>query len=405
MKPRVLLAWELGQNLGHLARLLTVAQVLNEAGAELIWAVPEQALHDPRLAEAPGLKTLAPAALMRGPKNKAPPSVHSYADILALAGFTQGHVIHQRVQAWHAVFAQHHIHKAILDYAPTAQWAAYVAGLPAAQITNGFDSPPADCPVFGVTQRGPMLDARNATQVAAVNQSLRDSLSQHETPTTNQQIESLTTPPGGALAALLNHPTRWYDCVSLTDPYGPRSDGIYVGPLGRLSHCVHVPWPEGGSPTSKKVLVYLRHEPVLRDVLQALSALQARVIAFWPDATPQALAKLNLSSCTISTQAIDLQTALPECDAVVNYGSAGLVSQTLLAGKPQLMMPSDVEKHLIATRVVACSGGVMLNARASSGQIQQAVKQILLAPCVAQRGDLIDQALQVVVQDFLAANA
>jgi hypothetical protein len=396
MKPRVLLAWELGQNLGHLARLLTVAQVLNDAGAELIWAVPEQALHDPRLAEAPGLKTLAPAALMRGPKNKAPPSVHSYADILALAGFTQGHVIHQRVQAWHTVFAQHHIHKVVLDYAPTAQWAAYVAGLPAAQITNGFDSPPADCPVFGVTQRGPMLDARNATQVAAVNQGLAESR--------NGAVHAFTN-DSTPVKALLNHPTRWYDCLSLTDPYGPRSDGIYVGPLGRLSRCVHVPWPEGGLPTSKKVLVYLRHEPVLRDVLQALSALQARIIAFWPDATPQALAKLNQSSCTISTQAIDLQTALPECDAVVNYGSAGLVSQTLLAGKPQLMMPSDVEKHLIATRVVACSGGVMLNARASSGQIQQAVKQILLAPCVAQRGDLIDQALQVVVQDFLAANA
>jgi UDP:flavonoid glycosyltransferase YjiC (YdhE family) len=205
-----------------------------------------------------------------------------------------------------------------------------------------------------------------------------------------------TTP----LAALLNHPTRWYDCVSLTDPYGPRSDGTYVGPLGKLSHCVQLPWPDG-SDTAQKVLVYLRSEPVLRDVLHALLLTKARVIAFWPDATPQALNTLNHASCTISTLAIDLQKTLPECDAVINYGSAGLVSQTLIAGKPQLMVPSDVEKHLIASRVVACGGGAMLHARASPAHIQQAVDRLLSGKQRLPLCEPINDELGRVVQEFL----
>jgi UDP:flavonoid glycosyltransferase YjiC (YdhE family) len=391
MKPRVLLAWELGQNLGHLARLLTVAQTLDAAGAELIWAVPQHALHSVWLASAPGLKTLAPPLWDQQAPKDSLRSVHSYADILALVGFAQPDVIKSRVAAWREVFTQHRIQKVVLDYAPNAQWAAYQAGLPAAQITNGFDSPPADCPVFGVSMRGPMLEKRNAAQLEAVNQGLAASLNSDVNWFTNS-----STP----LQTLLNYPTRWYDCLNLTDPYGPRTDGTYVGPLGQLSHCVQVPWPDG-PPTSQKVLVYLRQEPLMRDVLQALSLAKARVIAFWPDATPQALLKLSQGSCTISTQAIDLHKALPECDAVVNYGSAGLVSQTLMAGKPQLMMPSDVEKHLIASRVAACGAGLMLNARASSVQIRQAVEQILLAPSIEPSSDLIHKALQLVVEDFL----
>ncbi len=364
MSTRVLLAWELGQNLGHLARLLAVARVLHQAGAELIWALPEHALQSSSLAQAPGHKTRAPSSGFHLQKSLAP-SVHSYADILALAGFTQADVIQRGVQAWHALFAQHRVNKVVLDYAPTAQCAAYLAGLPAAQITNGFDAPPAHCPVFGVTQRGPMLDQRNAAQVAVVNQALLK---------TGLPSTLLATP----LHALLNHPTRWYDCLSVTDPYGPRSDGTYIGPQSGLSDCVRMAWPEG-EPASKKVLVYLRREPVLLEVLQALSALNARVIAYWPAATPQALTSLEQAGRSISPQALDMQVMLPECDAVVNHGSAGLASQTLLAGKPQLMLPSDVEKHLIAQRVVCCGGGTLLKIGARSVQIQPALEQLLSA--------------------------
>ena len=56
---------------------------------------------------------------------------------------------------------------------------------------------------------------------------------------------------------------------------------------------------------------------------------------------------------------VDMGQALAQADAVLNYGSTTTVAQTLLAGKPQLMLPSDVEKILVARKVVEQGAGLM----------------------------------------------
>ena len=41
---RVLLAWELGGNLGHVARMLALADQIEQAGDEPVWALPAHAM-------------------------------------------------------------------------------------------------------------------------------------------------------------------------------------------------------------------------------------------------------------------------------------------------------------------------------------------------------------------------
>ncbi len=58
---------------------------------------------------------------------------------------------------------------------------------------------------------------------------------------------------------MLASPLRWYDCIAETDPYGPRHDGVYVGPIGAPQHVVTVPWPSMNE-QGPKVFAYLRDE-------------------------------------------------------------------------------------------------------------------------------------------------
>jgi len=344
---RILLAWEHGRNLGHLSRLGAIAGLLAQSGTETAWAVPPAHLDAIKLGGNVRWYGASPhAAPTPTPTPNAGTPVRSFADVLAALGFVDETSLRRTVESWLQLFKDSNADGVVLDYAPAAQLAALLADLPAAQITNGFDAPPPHCPVFGIDVRGPMLDRRNAQQVAQLDRSI-DSVAR-----------SLGRATGSSLNALLRYPTRWYDCTEEADPYGPRSDGVYVGPTGQPEQAVQVDWPEGAA-DAPKVFVYLRDEAQVNAVLQALGRAGARVICAWPGASASALAQRRGPSRTVVGCAIDLSTVLQECDTVVNYGSTTLVNQALLAGKPQLMLPTDVEKWLVARRVAAQRTGIV----------------------------------------------
>lgn len=363
---RILLAWEHGRNLGHLSRLGAIAGLLAQSGSEIAWAVPPAYLDATKLcgkAQWCGASPRAPA--LPAPADRTP--ARSFADVLAAYGFTDEEKLRRTVESWLQLFKDSEADSVVLDYAPAAQLAALLANLPAAQITNGFDAPPPHCPVFGIDVRGPMLDRRNAQQVERLNCTI-DSVAR-----------SLGRTAGSSLDALLRYPTRWYDCTQEADPYGPRDDGVYVGPTGHPEQTLQVGWPEGAA-DAPKVFVYLRGEAQVAAVLDALRCIDARVICAWPGADNDAIQRMNGPGRTVAGCAVDLSTVLHECDAVVNYGSTTFVNQALLAGKPQMMLPTDVEKWLVASRVVAQGGGLAVRWPIAGDALKAVLRRLLHDP-------------------------
>jgi UDP:flavonoid glycosyltransferase YjiC (YdhE family) len=336
---RVLLAWEHGQNFGHLARLRAIAGHLGKLGIEVAWAAPPQALGavaeqaagdwlavSPRLAEPPSSDARQGMA------------AQSFADVLQSLGFGEEARLRGAIRRWLSIFEQARADAVVLDYAPAAQLAALCAGLPAAQITNGFDAPPASCPLFGITARGAMLERRNARRL------------EHLDDVIHRTARSFGRPSGEALESLLRYPVRWYDCISEGDPYGPRADVAHVGPIGSMPNAESIDWPAGPG-SAPRVFVYLREAACVTATLEGLEHARARVVCVWPDASEEALARVRKAGCAVVTHAVEPRSLLRECDAVINYGSAAFVNMALLAGKPQLMLPTDAEKWLIAHRV------------------------------------------------------
>ena len=344
-RMRVLIAWEHGRHLGHLTRLLALAEELRTQGAEVVWALPA---HQPQSMEAVQLAGWAAVWAPSTAPSTARAAPQSFADILSRFGFADEAVLVGQVQAWLDRMETLRIDRVLLDYAPAAQLAAHLAAIPAAQVTNGFDAPPAHCPTFGLSLRGPFIEQRNARVVAAV------------TDTIAAVGRRLVGKSGVGLQAMLEHPTRWLDCIPETDPYGaddrPARSGIFIGPQGQPANAVHADWPEGPGP---RVLAYLRGRSMPRLVLPALADYGAAVLCAWPDASDADIQEFSRARTRVIRAPIPLSTLLPKADLVVNYGSTGFVCQALMNGKAQLILPADAEKWLVARRVQALRAGVV----------------------------------------------
>ena len=131
--PRVLIAWELGEAFGHLARCLRLAQGLMARGHGVTLA-----LKDVRLPAgqrpAPGI-TVLPAPLTPQAGTGSSPPVN-YADVLRVSGFAEAQDVVARLNAWRGILTLAQPDVLVADHAPTALLAARLANIPHLSIGN-----------------------------------------------------------------------------------------------------------------------------------------------------------------------------------------------------------------------------------------------------------------------------
>jgi len=371
--PRVLLAWEHDRYFGHRARLDALAREFEDAGAEVVCALPKgqaplsgaRAATSRRHVPSPTLRQSFHATNVTSSSDRSHPAKHvqspgaaphhgtlrmapqSYADVLVQMGMTDVSALHGAVSGWTDLYATHHIDHVVIDTAPAAQLAALLCRIPAVHITAGFDAPPPECPLFGIGLRGPMLEDRKRDQLAALDHAFTAVAQRF-------QLRAEVT-----WRDWLAYPSRWLDVVAETDPYGPRDDALYIGPIGEAAHAMPFTWPERVAGRAR-VFCYVRDATTARATIAALRSIGSQSLVVWPDAPHADRVCAASAGITVIPHPVHLSDALSACDIVVNYGSPGLVTHAVLTGKPQLMIPLDVEKYLVARRVEAQGLGVMV---------------------------------------------
>jgi len=323
---RVLLAWELGSNLGHLSRLLPLASRLKERGHEVLASVRDLGLATEVLAPVGVRFVQSPAD---GRARAAPGQPRSYADVLLMQGWASMPRLWGLVQAWGNLFRLFRPAVVVLDYAPTALLAARILRQPCALLGTGFELPPLQAPL------GPFpgfegVTAENAR--AADAQALESA---------NRVLEAYQAAPLAALCDLFRTEYRWLTTFAELDQYGPRSKETYVGPIGSVDGGEPVTWPPG---FRHRVLAYLR--PGMEDPLRILRALAGE------------------------------RDAAVIC-VFVSYAPAGSVAQSLLEGVPQLMVPAHVEAQMTAVRVASLGAGLTLRGEVTEREIATALRHVL----------------------------
>jgi UDP:flavonoid glycosyltransferase YjiC (YdhE family) len=358
---RILLAWELGSNLGHLSRLLPVAQKLKERGHEVLVAGRDLMLATEILAPA-GIRFIQSPTVGGG--REASPQPQSYADILLLNGWESPPRLWGVVQAWGNLFRLFRPDVVVVDFAPTALLAARILALRCSLLGTGFEMPPLEAPLRAFPGfEGVALEKARTADAQALD-------------IANRVLEAYQAPPLAALCDLFRTERRWLTTFAELDQYGPRPEETYVGPIGNIGRGEPVEWTPG---YRYRVLAYLRPGMArLPEILRALAGeSDAAVVCAAPGISPEISQGLIRPGFQYVPRPVSFRALLPDASVLLSYAPAASVAQSLLEGVPQLMAPMHVEAQMTAVRVAALGAGLILRGRETELQMTATLRRVL----------------------------
>lgn len=364
----LLVVWEFGAHLGHLARLCPIAQTMLQIGWRIVFVVAHVAA-GAYLAKLGYAWRLAPT--MRHASARSGP-VLNFADMLLRVGFELPHAAAETVHRWQRLFDALQPEAILIDESPLALYAAHAWGLPTIVLGHGFEIPPPlpPLPCLAPWQWKAKADAmacEAALDACIVEMSQRVAVRAEGTAT--RHLGQLYRPDATALCT-------WPELDHLDRP-GTRLDQ-YVGPIwSDLPLMPDAAWPQKAG---AKVLCYLNLVDKRFDPLwQALTRRGANVLVISPAGNPQACAAARGWGIEVLEHAVQVCALLHDAAVVVGHGGMGITAMALAAGKPLLLLPAQMEQFILAHRL--CKRGLAIaTVRHHNKQVIEELVEQLLAP-------------------------
>lgn len=321
--------WELGQNYGHIAKLMPVALALKARGHHMPLAAREPATA--RAAHGDPFAQIFRPPLYRPPSARQP--TLTYAQVVADGGFADPPAMVELVRQWLTVFDRVAPAALIAEHAPASLLAAHVAGLPAAMIGSGFSVPPAERPLPSLMPWKQVSAEECAAADAAADAVVR------------AVCKAFGAPMLDGIAALLDRTRRYFTTLPELDPYGPRPGGTYYGPMAGFQAPRPAPWPVGNGP---RAFVYVPFEHAAAPGL-AVALADLGWPTVWHHPRPAAF---DLPANIAHTlQPVDLIEALADSNLVVSRGGHATACEALMAGRPNIVLPDLLDTVLIGRRI------------------------------------------------------
>ncbi len=358
---QIMMAWELGGGLGHVANRFAQQQMLRARGHRVSVALRDLRTLFRLRADMPGPIFAAPnpPGLSLAPQR----AMLSFADILWHdSGLHDAAVCAGVIAAWRSLLQETRCDLLMADAAPMATIAAKSLGIPVLCHGIAFLHPPATSPlpVFRDWERHnadylPDLEARalehiNAA-VTAYGAAAFESLAQAcaDTPLVLEMLPEL-------------------------DNYGPRAITAYL-PAGGPSRGQAPQWPAGEGP---RIFCYLKHDyPFLDRLIGALNRASARCCAFIDGARPSLP---NGAPIYLHDAPVDTHSAIAQSDLVICAGGNGMITESLIAGKPLLLLPMQAEQYLNARQVVRLGAGLSVTPPIDKPEFLTPLRRLLSEP-------------------------
>lgn len=321
---RIILAWELGANYGHSALLSACARELTGQGHEVTVALRDLTRSVPFFQDIDCPLLQAPVFM---PKLKLNRLIASQADVLALNGFHDKDTLRPLLQAWRRLLELTRAELLIGDYAPVAQLAAHVAGLPRMAIGNGFTLPAAGRPLADWRP-----GAAGDNVVAAQEQHVLDAVNR-------------VTGADKALSCL----SDLYRCDKVLINTFPLLD-IYAGSRTGAEYCAHhVQFLKHSdvfdAGEGRRISCYLHPSyKRLKELCGALAQLDAQVLAFCPGIGARLAEEYSGGRFRLYDRMANLNSLVAVSDLFIGHGSMSTTTQSLRLGKPCLVLPMQLEQ-------------------------------------------------------------
>lgn len=352
---KIVFAWELGGQTGHVTTLLPIARAMRGRGHEVKFL-----LRDPQAgADFEGAADFAreAAPIWVGPV--AYPNPLNFGQILHNFGYQHAAPLRQLIAAWRDRLAG--AQAVVANVSPAAHIAARTLGIPSFEISQGFHVPPPTMPAPPLRHWEPasraLLEAADRAVLDAVNAALAD----HGA----APIASI-----GALFAgremLLTYPEL--------DIYPERGPAQYYGVPEAGEGTAMPEWPPGSGP---RVFAYIYNYYAGLDALLAtLRRLDMPTLLLCRGADAEVVQRHAGGSVLVVQEAMRMSHFLPQSDFVVCHSSHQTTAKTLLAGKPLLMLPTQLEQFLIMRRVVRFGAGLGIDPSAPDADYAKALGEL-----------------------------
>lgn len=333
----IVFAWELGGHTGHVTTLLPIARAMQARGHEVRFLLRE--LKSGADLEGAAEIPRAAAPIWVGPARHANPL--NFGQILQNFGYDQPGAVRQLIDAWRERLAG--AQAVVANVSPAAHLAARTLGIPSFEISQGFHVPPPTMPAPPLRHWEPaprtILEAADGAVLRAVNATLA----------------AHGAAPLGAIGELFAGRAMLLTYPEL-DIYPERGPADYYG-VPKSGEGSAVPeWPKGRGP---RVFGYLyNYFAGLDPLLAALRHLDAPTLLLCRGANPELVAKHAGGPVLVTSEPMSVSRLLPQAQLVVCHSSHQMTAQSLLAGKPLLMLPTQLEQFLIMRRVVRFGAGL-----------------------------------------------
>jgi hypothetical protein len=356
----LLYTWELGGELGHISQALPLALAAKTHGHDITLALKDVSKAESVL-EGHDINYLqAPVWLPQIEGIPHPPV--NYTEMLFQIGYLDPKGLLGIIKAWCALYTLTKPALVIADHAPTALLAALSMGIPRTMCGTGFFSPPRSSPLPSMR---PWLSIPHQRLADGERSALQ---------TINQALAKLGTAPLQRVADLFPAPED--ECMlsfAELDHYPNRKDTEYLGTVISTSSGVAPVWPDG---SGKKLFAYLKPNYAhIEKVLTQLANSGARVLIY-AGALPQStVSRYTSTRLKFSNAPFDIVAASKQCDAAICHAGHGTVSAMLLAGKPVLLLPMQLEQFLLSRRIADLGAGLLIDQytfdQNSAGKLQQ----------------------------------
>lgn len=195
----------------------------------------------------------------------------------------------------------------------------------------------------------------------------------------NQVLHIYSHPPLSKIAELFEVAESGLLTWPELDHYAQRKGARYWGGIVRSAGQAWVDWPNTQGP---RIYSYLRADhPHYLATLQALADSRLPVLGYFPDLPADARLP---PSMRVSRQPLDLNRACLEADAAVLYGGAATLQAFLLAGKPVLALPAQLEQYLGALRVEEMGAGLLESPEQAKPDIAGKLRRLVEEPSFTQ---------------------
>lgn len=359
----VLLGWELGGGLGHVRPLLRIARELASHGHRPVLAVKHLVEPWPVFCDEPFTVLQAPFWHPRAWRGDRPFVAGSYADILAIRGYTEPDDLLPMVRAWQALIDLVRPDLIVADHSPTLCLTAYRA-LPVVVVGNGFTVPPIDQATFPPLLPGQPPVVPPERLLATV-----------------QEVQRRRGRPAPqTLPGLFDAATERFVCtVPELDPYRAVRREPQRGPR----HPLPAPSPP---PARPGFFAYLTAEAANAEyILTALVRSGCPGRAYLRGATPALRERLRQPGLEVLDSPPPLAEVLPTVSVVVHHASLGTAHESLAAGRPQLLLPQFLEQTLTARLLHELGVGLWLRHGASPEVVTGALRLLLSDPSFMER--------------------